>query len=186
MRLILTILLLTFLQTTFARVIQWKTKNESAVVNYEVQTSVDTLNWNTIDTIMPLRKDSNFYSYDVNLTQTIYVRVKANMLIGFYKTESALLVSDIQPVNIINATTSNNIFSDNLTWTTVHEESVASYSLEKSTDNGLTFSQFQQPKAKGAGDYKASTSRFFLFKKPQYRIVPINKDGTKGIPVKFK
>lgn len=74
MRLLILILLPFFSSAQYA---QWKTADESMVINYEVQDSVNN-RWVTITTLQPQGLDTNVYKVTLP-GPSIYVRIKANL-----------------------------------------------------------------------------------------------------------
>jgi hypothetical protein len=71
---------------------QWSTSKETYVLNYEVQRSTDQKTWATFQTILPAKKDTNYYICVLPLV-TNYYRVKANMTNGAFYTSSIKLTT---------------------------------------------------------------------------------------------
>lgn len=73
---------------------QWATGKENYVVSYEVQKSADQKTWSKFQTILPSKKDTNYYICVLPLV-TNYYRIKANMTNGVYYTKSIKLTTTV-------------------------------------------------------------------------------------------
>lgn len=92
MKSLITILIFISLHAQAQKSAQWSTSKETYVINYEVQKSVDQQTWTNFTTILPIKKDSNYYICSLPLT-TNYYRIKANMINGVYYTTSIKLTT---------------------------------------------------------------------------------------------
>ncbi len=141
MKYLFTILLL-FSSQIFAQnyIAQW---TSSVHDSYEVQQSIDNVNWKTIGNVAGINKEST-YQYIVPGSGYFY-RIKA----GDVNSKSIYLESVILPVRLISASIRNNA----LTWTVGSEDNVDYYLIESSTD-GTYFKEISKVQAVGNSTYK--------------------------------
>jgi hypothetical protein len=112
---------------------------------YEVQQSVDNINWKTIGTVAGLNVETT-YQYPVSQSGYFY-RVKTDS-----KSSNAIFLEpEILPVRIISVS----IKANTLTWNVGSEDNVDYYLIESSTD-GINFKEISKVKALGSNVYKIS------------------------------
>lgn len=116
------------LENSSAR-IKWKTVNEVSVENYNVQRSVDGINFSNIATIKALNGDLQSYEYlDMNLASSkLYYRIRSNDIDG-KKTYSVTVA--IKPGNVQRMVVANNPVANVIQLQTQHmSRSVYFYQL---------------------------------------------------------
>ena len=112
---------------------------------YEVQQSVDNIDWEFIGTVVGSDTELT-YQYPVSQAGYFY-RVKA----GNVKSASVFVEPVILPVRLISESVKNNI----LEWTVGEEQNIDYYLIESSTD-GVHFSEIRRVAATGSVTYKIS------------------------------
>src|ERR1700690_2222889 len=133
------------------------------VVNYQIQSSPDTINWTNIVQIQPTKnKDSNNYSYPLQ-TPNMYIRIKANMVqSNAYYTSALFYAQQSQnSATISNAKFSNSWFTDKLSWTVSKTMNVYFYLIEKSVDNGKSWGLQTKINPNVSNSYSYSVFRLF-------------------------
>ena len=122
----------------------WSTNSEIGVVNYQLLQSADSINWITLATVLPLKADSNKYSYVLPLPKNFY-RVRATMLQGSpYYTNSKYFSG----TTVSSATYSRVVYYDKLAFTTINENKTVSYYLIEKTTDSVNYSTITKITAK--------------------------------------
>ena len=155
MKSIFTILFLFTFSKSFSQyTAYWSTGNkEIGVVSYEIQQTSDTTKkWNTLATILPIKKDSvNEYNYGLS-DLPYYYRVQANMLKNNkFFTKTIKVSSGTLPVNIINISIKNKVMQ----WTTQNESNISYYVIEETKD-GVNYVETIRVQPKGNSTYKVN------------------------------
>jgi len=151
-------------------VFTFKTNQEIGVMNYEVQSSTNQINWALLNTVIPKRKDSNLYQ--VTLPRNpIWFRVKSIMQGNdFFTTTAVKLDTTFNISNITVKSRAVSFQSDN-------ELNLNYYSILQSP-TGANYKELQQLPAKGNSLYQG---RRFSNKQRYFRITGFFKNGTNKI-----
>lgn len=159
-------------QTDSPYIATFITKYDTLVNNYQVQQSSNRTSWLTLVTILPQKKDSNFYAYQLPKVP-VYYRIAA-LMVGntFYFSDTIRLDTSFNIHNIYSKTRQVYFTSDN------ESNNLVSYQVLQSKKATSGFTQFQLIPAKGNSDY--ITNRFSTQQK-YYRITAVFKVGAKQI-----